>query len=112
MNWENIKAKYPKAFYSHHKWSYDENCAYPEGKYPPIVLKELLRYNLRNLYDFFDGEGIRINVESMMGDKAMFRTHVYSLFAPTEDSTWCYARTEAEEQAFIKAFEILENKEN
>lgn len=121
MNWQEIKEKYPKAFVLMHNFQHKE-LAYKEP-YPPIVLKDLSRfqenYGIRFLYDFFDGEGIWISImrNHYYEDNMDNSLHEFFDWSITVDSEYVadgeveeLTRTEAEEQAFLKAFEILENK--
>ena len=92
MNWNEIKEKYPKAF---------ENL-FESGMYH-------FDGHPRDLYDFFDSQGIYIDVTC---NKAYFGCDILNangeyLSVQRQNST---TRTEAEEKSFEKAFEILENK--
>lgn len=95
MNWREIKEKYPKAV---------------------EVLRDTEHYDLaepRRLYDFFDEQGLHISINY---DNRLFSNLITNENSETEGDYWVDAgydyptRTEAEEQAFIKAFEILEAK--
>ena len=116
MNWNLIKEKYPKAY--------------------GLLTKSYSRFHLehgfyiRLLYDFFDEQGIYIDIsptldykESIIKNtphKLLFNSEVYTrherdgqnkpfLYEETFGSFWD-TRTEAEEKAFEKAFEILEER--
>ena len=102
MNWNKIKEKYPKAEKILQEWL--------SGRYD---------WNTRDLYDFFDEQGIYISImytyywnsldESdhyHFDWEIMFDTDDKIISAEVEEPT----RTEAETIAFEKAFEILENK--
>ncbi|MCP4394578.1 MAG: hypothetical protein GY804_09975 [Alphaproteobacteria bacterium] len=103
MNWDKIKEKCPKAF---DKWIKQSGF---------ILLKSLKdiedAYDDRQLYDFFDEQGIYITV-SISGGCSKHRVEGEHL--EQEDiiqTSWVTKpRTEAEEKAFIKAFEILERR--
>ena len=95
MNWTQINKKYPKATKKAFNW------------------RSFLKEHERDLYDFFDEQKIFIEI---------------SLFCATNFKNWCYdiifsgslfsdfvethinSRKEAEQQAFEKAFEILERQ--
>ena len=107
INWKEIKDKYQKAFKEFSKW----------GNHVAV----LSRQKQRLLYDFFDENEIYIEIEIDRTLEAKFAPSVYWLEEEMEDLDFdCYqnwtdeclykTRREAEEAAFIKAFEILENK--
>ena len=110
MNWNLIKEKYPKAYKEGQDWW----VAHAEI-YEPAFL-----FNIGNrfLYDFFDEQGIIIQIKffwkaEVLGKKWSYEIsndfeYIYS--SNLNDSITYSNRTEAEEQAFIKAFEILEDK--
>ena len=90
MNWNLIKEKYPKS---------------------EALIDKCIRTD-RDLYDFFDEQDIIIEIGyfSEVGEFS-YATYKYALpNGVSLDSGYGYkTRTEAEEQAFIKAFEILED---
>ena len=92
MNWNLIKEKYPKA----HKYLFD-HC-----KVAIDIDKS------RFLYDFFDEQGIYVIINRSPADNEFF----WSIDIGKDfcDGDYTNTRTEAEEQAFLKAFEILEDK--
>ena len=109
MNWKEIKEKCPKALHKYNLYNWDGYENYKIDNYAPIVLKDLAKTNNRNLYDFFDENGIRIalTIDNQFGYE------IYTNgFDEIEHSNigWFYHRIEAETEAFNKAFEILENK--
>jgi hypothetical protein len=70
--------------------------------------------NIRDLYDFFDEQGIiiEIGVDWTMEPKYCYRV-IRDYWGDDRQRKWSdlfYKRTQAEEQAFLRAFEILENK--
>jgi len=110
MNWNEIKEKYPKAV----ELIYE--CA---DKYAIGAFIDDYKYN-RLLYDLFDEQGVYIsafytahwtNAEESEW-RSYFDWEIYDKAfenigsSEVEEPT----RTEAEEQAFTKAFEILEEK--
>jgi len=119
MNWNLIKEKYPKAWdkcLTNNLWPDRE----PGFKECP-----------RRLYDFFDSQGICINIleagilTGKIKDYTNFRWVMTTGFKTDRDagkweSSSIYnhdypldkkvTRTEAEEQAFLRAFKILEDK--
>ena len=95
MNWNKIKEKYPKA----HKKLFD-------------TCKVVIDIDSdRDLYDFFDEQGIIINVYNLFGSFWWDIKEYYErLFAEHAKEDQYKTRTEAEEKAFTKAFELLEEK--
>ena len=108
MKWNKIKEKYPKAFDIGQKWWVSNVDNYE--------LDITINASDRFLYDFFDEQGMYISAEIDTTMEAKFSPVIYSLTdnEPCEeiwrDEYLWRTRTEAEEQAFEKAFEILENK--
>jgi len=108
MNWDLIKEKYPKAYQLWRKWGYYFNTQ-DKGR-------------VRRLYDFFDEQGIIIEISlSYFGDNNWYEynidllkdrdAYIGSVDEPDYEEPYkTKTRTEAEEQAFLKAFEILESK--
>ena len=109
MDWELIKEKYPKASENLQKWAKGE-----EGF--------IIGADPRVLYDFFDENGIIIEITRSHSELknfiGWFEYYIYlddilkTCSMDNKDYTEPYTktRTEAEEQAFLKAFEILNNK--
>ena len=111
MNWIEIEKKYPKAWMLLKEWfGYKKDIT---------VSMELSRIFMpeRKLYDFFDEHGIYIGLETVgdggftwnIGDKTG------TLVENFNDKEGAFfnlelCRKEAEEAAFLKAFEILEKK--
>jgi hypothetical protein len=101
MNWSRIKEKCPNAWgmtFSSVECFYDAN-------------DELVFTNsIRDLYDFFDENKIHINIESYFGGWNYYiEDKEYQIIG--DDGYYDYkTRTEAEEKAFEKAFEILEGR--
>ena len=114
MNWNLIKEKYPKAYKEGQDWW----VAHAEI-YEPAFL-----FNIGNrfLYDFFDEQGVVVEVVFAYNNTDeiyWFEYYIYkngvlqfcSMDEPDYEEPYkTITRTEAEEQAFIKAFEILEDK--
>ena len=103
MNWNLIKEKYPKAYKEGQDWW----VAHAEI-YEPAFL-----FNVGNrfLYDLFDEQGIVIGIEVLYYDGFWFTPTITVMWdTDTNMKIGSQSRTEAEEQAFLKAFEILEDK--
>jgi phage-related protein len=119
MNWE-VKEKYPKAF---KLWLKFENY-----EAEPVVV-DYSRDNqdiyladsenqttflcyVRDLYDFFDEQGIYIvPIQIIWKNEVMWEYRIGNKKTIQEFRSQMYdTRTEAEEQAFLKAFELLEEK--
>jgi hypothetical protein len=97
---EKIK-KYPKA--------YDAWVTYNQAKYGTAPSKDAYwLLMVGSLYDFFDRKGIYIIVNRSPADREFFWS--IDIDVDYYDGDYTATRTEAEEQAFIKAFEILEDK--
>jgi hypothetical protein len=99
MNWKSIKKKYPKAF--------------------KLLDKTVdIFWDCRFLYDFFDEQGIIIQIKFFWKAEILKKKWSYEISNDFEyiyssnlnDSITYSNRIEAEEQAFLKAFEILEEK--
>lgn len=74
-----------------------------------------IRYNLRNLYDFFFEKGLVVDV-SWLPNESKFVWNVFALTDPAAlveeedvESNWEADRKTAELYAFLKCFMILEN---
>lgn len=134
MNWENIKTKYPKAWIKLEKYfavSIDQDEEWQFGR----LINEWCAaddsiyrcpFENRKLYDFFDGQGIYIEIcldsefTDYDGEVVLPDCFCYQLYHNIKDAKdilspagFCAefkTRIEAEEKAFEKAFEILENK--
>jgi hypothetical protein len=127
MNWEEIKEKYPKPFEKFSKWYWREmkfemlengtlyfEQVFDGGKSyatTTISVKDIVKS--RRWYDFFDEQGIYIEIYVLeINDDFTASDWQYDIANESnmiEDIDYP-TRTEAEEQAFIQAFEILENK--
>ena len=109
MNWNKIKEQYPKAIELLDDWVYENH--------PDIAFKNIFYF----LEYFFDEQGIYIDVQPNLitpdlinKRKLKFSCEVYTnqgefLYEECGKTFWD-TRTEAEEKAFEKAFEILELK--
>lgn len=99
MDWNLIKKKYPKAWEK-----FTDTDYYGLHRHPGAP---------RILYDFFDGEEIYIEILKIFDGKCTVKTGFYFYIDDyTRDEYCADTRTEAEEQAFLQCFEILENKLN
>lgn len=105
-NWDLILKEYPKA--------YAELGAY-RGYPPPCNMSKYECSDVfegkRLLYDFFDKNEIYVEISI---DKTLEAKYCYEISTEQEFEWNCsgysdlfYTRTEAEEEAFTKAFEIL-----
>ena len=108
MNWTEIQKKYPKG--------YKKACKRYGVKDIVTILEErLLHIDNRYLYDLFDGEGIYVSIECSGGCgeyRIDYEWVDYDKGDELVKSDWMLNRKIAEEAAFLKAFEILENREN
>ena len=101
MNWTLIKEKYSKAF------------ELMDMSFDIFWEKDREANKCRFLYDFFDEQGIIIDIAPTFSKEVDGKTEFYIDWwiddIPVAESREHYkTRTEAEEQAFLKAFEILE----
>lgn len=101
MNWDKIKKESPKA--------YNDWITYCQGKYGTAPAKDA-QYILMSgsLFEFFDNNNIQVvtTIDNQFGYE------IYVGFDSREShcTNWFQERTECEQEAFIKAFEILEEK--
>ena len=88
MNWNKIKEKYPKS---------------------EALIDKCIRTD-RDLYDFFDEQGIYIGIGVPLPGQDFWDAKITT----PEDYKYIHStfptRTEAEEKAFERAFELLESK--
>lgn len=103
MDWKEIQEKYTKAFELMLKYF----------KFPSYT-RDIMRLNERLLYDFFDKNEIYINIDTHMGEFNWSIEYIPNNMAvfidEYSDSMNFHTRKETEQTAFIKAFEILEDK--
>ena len=106
MDFEKIKSDYPKAW---ELFLQSKKCEYIKDV---RIIEGVLKAHPRDLYDFFDEQGIRINVESGIKVGPIFRCTIFASIEMSETYVleWHNSRTEAETEAFTKAFEILDAK--
>jgi len=123
MNWKEIKRKYPKAHRKFENWAIDHEYL---GINEPFSGKTLnhIYYDNHDLYDFFDKQKIYITIDwyyvkcyeynynldkdfEVKSNKINWNYCIrpYSLTIPNFET-----RPKAENGAFEKAFEILEEK--
>ena len=123
MNWIKIEEKCPKAFDILNIWvckefGCDKIIATPQNYLLKIYPKNEIHYFFeRRLFDFFDEQGIYIktyrNPTSSIGNCFTYGIDSYDDGKYSGYKGLCGSRTtrtEAEEKAFEKAFEILEEK--
>lgn len=118
MEWSMISVKYPEA------WKLlidfhdsDENVGLID--HPTVWAWEgtdISAWELRHLYDFFDGENIYCQCmpKQALDDSVWFIGYIWSdVYEVNEYVEEEYnSRSELEYRAFLKAFEILEEKLN
>ena len=136
MNWRKIKEKYPKAFRKYAIWKWqDENPKILENgniffeqvfvESRMIATAEMKLQDeiaIRLWYDFFDEQGIYIEITlahtkdwDIWFEYLICSKKLKDDFCSMDEPDYCEpyktkTRIEAEEQAFLKAFEILEKK--
>jgi len=99
MNWIKISKKYPKANNLFSKW---------------IDGHGMIDYEMRDLYDFFDEQKMWITISQSSNEECgtLYNTWEYLiewLEGNTMNEEFFKTRKKAEQMAFEKAFEILEN---
>ena len=108
MDWTKIKENFPKAHTEAKKWWIGEADL---SQFEPFELCEGVNVNFRYLYDFFDEQDIYVEVYPVNID-INFRAMDWS-YDISNESIEVYGyktRTEAETEAFEKAFQILEER--
>ena len=127
MNFEEIKKKYPKAFKKFRNYELLGSSFFCEDLTDRKDLmwrwrnKLLINYHDRDLYDFFDKQDIIVQTAKLLTTNKIkwgwVISVVYRLTEDDIDSNAYYSerysytsRIEAEEEAFMKAFELLEDK--
>lgn len=115
INWNIIKAKYPKAFQL--LCNYHENEVVGLIDHPDVWDLEKLspsNWELRHLYDFFDENGIylQVIVKCALDNSVWFLGYIWSIEPDIDEYMELekQSRTVVEHTTFIKAFEILEKK--
>ena len=101
MNWTEIEKKYPKAF-----GKFKNRFFFTGIGYETLFAIELPVFNLRNLYDFFDEQGIHgfpYETGYEIRDKEYNRI-AYSVLGRS------FNRPKFEEALFEREFEILEER--
>ena len=124
MNYKKIQEKYPKAFAEFEKWWCGDMCFFVFAQHGNIVTYRKKRgdydsdrqfTNIRELYDFFDGQDIYISIAHGSGltknnnNPFQVKVGIESVFRE-ENALNFPTRPLAEEAAFKKAFEELEKK--
>jgi len=107
MNWTEIEKKYSKAF--------ELACVY--FRHDISKLDNEFDFTERDLYDFFDEQGIMCYIEFDVNQQIWF----WMIVEKQYDGKWSGGgvgggepeeRKKAEKYGFLKAFEILEDKLN
>lgn len=119
--WREIKEQYPKAFKIFWDWiiTYDEICDYDIECLENRILvlggcdfTEFVHFNKGDLYSFFDQLGLIIRVAPIFDsehDKVVYQWQ-YMINEQEEFSPGGNSRPTCEEKAFLKAFELLNEK--
>jgi hypothetical protein len=122
MNWKEIKAKFPKAFklFQGDKDYYWDIATYKDGNSEITLLQmhrdEMVDYkseayfDVRSLYDFFDAQKINIVLTIEFDFGWEIYTDRYEQHSQCKK--WFNSRSEAEIDAFMKAFCLLEKQTN
>ena len=103
MNLQEIKSKYPKGYRKLFDWIIQNSITVWEDRY----------FEERCLYDFFDKQGIILDIKFAFTVEEIWE---YAVKEPNGDlitfQVGYITRTEAEESGFMKCFAILEEREN
>lgn len=116
INYNEIKDKYPKAFELLIEWGYnlDIEGVFIDEEFGIIRFRSDEHiFNSRYLYDFFDEQGIKIiHIPSYNNGHEWCSAMILinGLDANSGDLNEYSTRTDAETNAFTKAFELLERK--
>ena len=119
VNWSKIKELCPNAVNSlivYEKLKNNRDLELDEENNKLYTDKEaLIKYNLRNLYDFFFEKGLVVDV-SWLPIESKFVWNVFTLtdemplvVEENPEENWEANRKSAELYAFLKSFMILEN---
>lgn len=116
MDWNEIKEKYPKASEIFYQWQ----LGYEGWQRKFVQCFFDIRGGHRRLYDFFDSQEIYVNVSKewyVNTDSIgfIFEDFFYEIISENyyydcNPQIIIKTRLDAEEQAFLKAFEILERR--
>lgn len=122
MNWNQIMHNSPKAWQKFLNSFKERGLIFrvKNGKVQYSYIKGLnyQDYNIRDLYDFFDYNGLYITPQTHESKKKMW-VQILRDYTEGPEYEWCIefesekdyrSREEAEVAAFIKAFELLERK--
>lgn len=114
MNWKEIKDECPKAWECLRIW-HNDNCGFID--HPDVWEMGMLDedWELRHLYDFFDDNNvnIQISVKCALDNSCWYLAYIWcnndgcDLDKHLRDKA---TRREAEQAAFERAFELLEEK--
>ena len=115
MNWNEIREQYPKAWEVFWKWKpylklYEDNklgWEYTDGVHQILMFASFVE---RDLYDFFDEQKIYIIVEYQENRAYPFSAKILEDGYQNSALLFGDSRSEAENKAFEKAFEILEGR--
>lgn len=99
----NIKASYPESWKLLVVWYQDNR----DTAVSPYHYRN--DATVRGLYDFFDAMGIKIGININYNPNCKFQYQIHHPAGYEVSATHCSQRKECETQAFMKAFEILEN---
>jgi len=120
MNWKKIETKYPKAFDKFFIWfKGDPEAAMTKKEFLEVNDIIVMHGDIRELYDFFDEQGIYISMwiwyvddDGKGTDIPVFKPSIGGMGIDMLYPDGYKIRKEAEEVSFLKAFETLENQLN
>ena len=119
MNWTEIKERCPEAYTAFIKTlinvsaygSIDQIRIQPDFNHWYLKWdKNSIVFTRADLYGFFDGHKLKIKVPPPLGLRKHWKWSFWDKDKPYQSTKKYRGRTESENEAFDKAFEILEEK--
>lgn len=104
MDWYEIGYLYPKSYKK-----------FVETMFPNIgiISVSILKYfDLKKLYQFFDNEGIYLNIEMITLNNWTYTINVNGNMITSSDLYYRFTREEIENDGFYECFKILDKKIN
>ena len=116
MNWTQIQKDNPFAWEKLVGW-HETELNYREIDHPDVwaTASPPTHNELRHLYDFFDEQGVYVTINTTLmplttDSTRFFEWYVETVHSGSTNAEIYNTRQEAEQEAFLKAFQILETK--
>jgi hypothetical protein len=105
-----IKKEFPNAYELYIKWY--ANADVEQAGYIQKLIDNCVFTDIRSCYDFFDEQGIIIEIMIVEGGKNPYKNWFFHITKTLDfwGNNNYKTRQQAEEKAFIKAFEFLEGR--